>query len=140
MDVKEVAENIGYCGLVCSLCHEADHCDGCKSSKNFCGRYLNEEGWFQYNCCINKGINGCWECEEGPCERDMFSAHHDVRNRTFVKVAKQEGIEKLAEYVLKNQQNGIKYGWNKDYDNLEKEEAVVDLLHNSVKSKNYKQQ
>lgn len=65
----------------------------------------------------------------------MFSEHHDIRNRTFVKVAKNEGIEKLAEYVIENQKNGIMYGWNKDYDNLEYEEAVIDLLHNGLNSK-----
>jgi len=64
----------------------------------------------------------------------MFSEQHDIRNRTFVKVAKMEGIEKLAEYVFENQKNGIFYGWNKDYDHLESEEAVIDLLHNGLNS------
>lgn len=50
-------------------------------------------------------------------------------------VAKNEGIERLAEYVLRNQKNGIMYGWNKDYDNLGNEEAVIDLLHNGLNSK-----
>ena len=27
------------------------------------------------------------------------------------------------------------YGWNKDYDNLGNEEAVIDLLHNGLNSK-----
>lgn len=135
MDIKYIAQNIGYCGLVCALCHEADKCAGCKSESNCCGRHLSDEGCFQFNCCVKKEINGCWECDDGPCDRDMFSEHHDIRNRTFVKVAKNEGIEKLAEYVLENQRNGIIYGWNKDYDNLECEEAVIDLLHNGLNSK-----
>ena len=135
MNIKEIANSIGYCGLICQFCHEADHCEGCKSNHNCCGRYLSEQGCFQYNCCINKGINGCWECSEGPCTEDMFNAHHDMRNRTFVKVAKAEGIDKLAQYVLENQNSGILYGWQKDYDNLESEEAIIDLLHNGIKSK-----
>ncbi|WMJ22521.1 DUF3795 domain-containing protein [Paludicola sp. MB14-C6] len=135
LTAKQVADNIGYCGLVCSFCHEADHCNGCKSVNNSCGRYLSETGCFQYNCCKEKGINGCWECKDAPCKEDMFSEHHNIRNRTFVKCAKEEGIEKLAEYVLTNQQNGIQYGWNKDYDILNSEQAVFDLLHNGVKSK-----
>ena len=65
----------------------------------------------------------------------MFSDHHDLRNRVFVKVAKQEGIEKLADYVLRNQKAGILYGWNKDYDNLGEEDAVVDLLHYGINSR-----
>jgi hypothetical protein len=43
-------------------------------------------------------------------------------------LAKEEGIHKLAELVLKNQQNGVLYGNNKDYDNLRDEEAVLKLL------------
>lgn len=136
MDAKEVASSIGYCGLICKFCHEADHCGGCKSDNNCCGRHLSEQGCFQYNCCTTKGINGCWECSESSsCTKDMFSEHHDIRNRVFVKVAKTEGINKLAQYVIDNQKNGIQYGWNKDYDNLESEEAIIDLLHNGVKGK-----
>ena len=135
MDVKDTVQNMGYCGLVCTLCHEADKCAGCKSDNNCCGRHLSEKGCFQFDCCVKKGINGCWECKDSPCDKDMFSEHHDVRNRTFVKVAKNEGIEKLSEYVVRNQKKGIMYGWNKDYDNLGNEEAVIDLLHNGLNSK-----
>lgn len=135
MSIKEIADNIGYCGLICTFCHESDHCNGCKSNNNCCGRHLSTDGCFQYNCCISKGINGCWECSESPCTKDMFNEHHDIRNKTFVKVAKTEGIDKLAQYILGNQNSGILYGWNKDYDNLESEEAIIDLLHNGTKSK-----
>jgi len=55
----------------------------------------------------------------------MFSDSHDVRLRAFVRCAKDEGVKTLAEYVLKNQQNGIAYGHNKDYDGLGNEEAVL---------------
>lgn len=139
MDTKDIAANIGYCGLICSLCHEANKCDGCKSDNNCCGRHVSEEGCFHFNCCVEKGINGCWECEDGPCNKDMFSEHHDVRNRTFVKVAKIEGLDNLMEYVHENQKNGIHYGWNKDYDNLDNEAAVIDLLHNGLNSSKYRQ-
>ena len=83
---------------------------------------------YQYNCCNNKNISGCWECADSPCDEDMFSISHEIRLRAFVQCAKEEGIKKLAEYVLKNQQSGIVYGHNKDYDHLESEEAVLKLL------------
>lgn len=133
--ISEIADSIGYCGLVCKFCHEADKCEGCKSKGNCCGRYLSKNGCHQYNCCVEKGIKGCWECDIAPCDKDMFSNQHDIRNKTFIKCAKHDGIEKLAEYVLRNKENGIKYGWNKDYDNLDSEEAVLDLLHNGANSK-----
>jgi hypothetical protein len=134
MNEQETVSKIAYCGLFCPLCHKADECDGCKSDHNCCGKYLSEGGCYQYNCCTEKGIQGCWECEQGPCDQDMFSNGHAVRNRVFVKVARQEGLEKLIEYVLRNQEAGIRYGWNKDYDQLDNEEAVIDLLHKGVNS------
>lgn len=74
-----------------------------------------------------KILNKYWNLQK-------FNYQHDIRNRTFIKCAKQDGIEKLAEYVLKNQENGIIYGWNKDYDNLDSEEAVLGILYNGFKN------
>lgn len=138
MTAKEVTDSIGYCGLVCALCHGAENCSGCKSKENSCGRYLSAEGCYQYKCCVDKGINGCWECKDSPCTEDMFSEHHDIRNRVFVKVARAEGIEKLGDYVWNNQQRGILYGWNKDYDGLGSEEAGLQLLHSGTSNENIK--
>lgn len=63
----------------------------------------------------------------------MFSNSHDIRLRAFVRCAKEEGIDKLAEYVLRNQNNGICYGYQKDYDGLGSEEAVLKLLRSGQK-------
>ncbi|MDL2225118.1 DUF3795 domain-containing protein [Eubacteriales bacterium OttesenSCG-928-M02] len=133
MDKESILSSVAYCGLIYALCYEAKTCSGCKSDNNCCGRRIGEEGCFQFSCCTEKGIEGCWECDVGPCHKDLFSEHHDIRNRTFVKVAKEEGIEKLAEYAARNQKNGIHYGWNKDYDNLGSEQAVIDMLHKGKK-------
>lgn len=133
MDTSEVSNSIGFCGLVCKLCHLADKCDGCKSDHNCCGRHLSESGCYQYNCCVEKNLNGCWECKDFPCGKDMFSDSHDIRLRAFVRCAKEEGIEKLAEYIIINQQNGILYGYNKDYDNLGSEDIVLKLLRTGQK-------
>lgn len=128
MNIKEISSSIGYCGLICKLCHLADSCSGCKSDKNCCGRYLSETGCYQYNCCIDKNINGCWECIDFSCGEDMFSNSHDVRLRAFVRYAKEEGVEKLVEHILLNQKKGIKYGYKKDYDCLNNEKEVINLL------------
>lgn len=133
MTILEVARNIGYCGLVCSLCHLKDNCKGCKSDQNSCSRRLSENGCYQYNCCVERGIEGCWECNDFCCGQDMFSESHDIRIRAFVRCAREEGVEKLAEYVLRNQENGIKYGYQQDYDGLGSEEAVLKLLRTGEK-------
>ncbi len=128
MTVEEVAKSVAPCGLICKLCHEAGKCAGCQSGHNCCARRLSEDGCYQYGCCTQKGIPGCWACDDFCCGKDMFSEHHNIRNRAFVRFAKEYGVTKLAELVLKNQQNGIAYGWNRDYDNLGSEEAVYELL------------
>jgi hypothetical protein len=128
MNTNEVSKSIAYCGLVCSLCHLTDQCDGCKSERNRCASSFSKSGCYHYNCCKAKEIDGCWECDDFPCNHDMFSDSHDVRIRAFVRCAKEEGKDKLAEYVVHNQKNGILYGINKDYDNLGSEEEVLNLL------------
>lgn len=130
---EEVANSIAYCGLVCRFCHLADTCDGCKSENNCCGRHVSSDGCYQYNCCVERGLNGCWECQDFCCEKDIFSNSHDIRLRAFVRCAREEGVGMLAEYVLNNQQNGICYGHQKDYDGLGSEEAVLMLLRTGQK-------
>ena len=39
----------------------------------------------------------------------------------------------LAKYVLINQQKGILYGYQKDYDGLASEEMVLKLLRTGIK-------
>ena len=122
----EVAESIACCGLVCAFCHSAGSCTGCRESLSC--RRLSEDGCFQYQCSGEKGFEGCWECPDGPCGRDMFSESHDLRNRVFVQLIREKGREWLAKRLLENQQFGIQYGWQKDYDGLDSPEAIRTLL------------
>lgn len=128
--LTEIEKSIGYCGLICKLCHLAHTCSGCKSDENCCAKHLSSEGCYQYNCCTQKGLNGCWECEDFCCGKDMFSDSHDIKIRAFVRCAKEEGTNKLVEYVIRNQHKGINHGFQKDYDGLENEKAVLKLLRN----------
>lgn len=127
--VREIAESIAYCGLVCRFC---GLCAGCKSANNSCSKHLSQEGCYQYDCCIQRGLNGCWECADFSCDKDMFSVGHDVRLKAFVRCAKEDGLEKLAEYLKRNADNGIQYhkgnGLSGDYDGLENETDVLRLL------------
>lgn len=125
---EEVADSISRCGLVCALCHSAEKCAGCRSPESLCGKRFSQEGCFQEQCTREKGLDGCWECPQGPCGQDMFSEGHDLRNRVFVRVIRQMGKRWLAERLLDNRQFGIQYGWKKDYDGLGSEEAIWELL------------
>jgi hypothetical protein len=58
----------------------------------------------------------------------MFSETHDLRIRAFVRCIKEDGLEKLAEYLLENEKRGIHYGYQKDYDFKNSEDEVLALL------------
>jgi len=137
LQTKEIVDNIGYCGLLCNLCHLAIDCSGCKTENNTCARYLSETGCYQYNCCKERDLNGCWECVDFNCGKDMFSVSHDLRLRAFVRFIKDEGLEKFGKCIIENERNGIKYGHQKDYDGFETEEDVIKLLKTGIsKDKN----
>ena len=131
MTVEEIASSIGYCGLVCKMC---GLCAGCKSANNGCRKQMSPEGCYHYHCCIQKGLNGCWECSDFPCDQDMFTADKDLRLKAFVRCAREDGVGKLAEYLKRNADNGMGYhkrnGLRGDYDGLGSEEEVLQLLRN----------
>lgn len=131
MDIKQIKDSVSYCGLVCNMCRPDGECS-CKTS-NHCGKRLSPEGCFQYECCREKGLNGCWECSDSPCDKDMFSKEQ-IKLRAFITCIKEDSLDKFAEYILKNTENGIVYHrsgiWG-DYD-LETEEQVLKLLRSSA--------
>jgi hypothetical protein len=131
-EIKYISSSIAFCGLVCKLCHLADSCDGCRSEKSCCGMRKTAEGRYQYNCCVEKGLDGCWGCDIAPCDKGMFSENHDVRLRAFIKYIKENGKDRLAERLYFNIQNGIYYGHGKDYDGLGSIDAVINMLEGSL--------
>ena len=119
--------SVAYCGLICSFCSTDGRCS-CKTD-NHCGKRLSSEGCYQYNCCTSKGINGCWECADSPCGKDML-AIDKIKMRAFVRCIKEEGIHKFIEYLEQNEKDGIVYhrtGVIGDYD-LSSESDVLNLL------------
>lgn len=122
--IEEIKNSIAYCGLICKLCHLSSTCDGCKSHSG-CEEW---QDCVHRRCCIEKNINGCWECEEAPCDKKMFGNGHDIRIRAFIKFMKEEGPEKLIKCLIENEKRGIKYGYQKDYDGKKSEEEVIALL------------
>ena len=132
MTVEKIKNSISYCGLICILCCPDGSCD-CHSI-NKCGTKTSHEGCFQHDCCIKNGYNGCWECPDFSCDKGMFDEEH-LRVKTFVKCIKEDGIEKVSEYIFRNHNNGIMYhrnGYKGDYD-LDTEEEILYLLRNGVR-------
>jgi len=133
MTVEQIKDSISYCGLLCCLCsfNAEVHCI-CKA-ENHCGRNMTSEGCFQYKCCREKGLNGCWECPDFSCGKDMLNGH--LRINTFIKCIKEDGLDRFARYILRNYKNGIVYhrsGYSGDYD-LDTEEEILHLLRTGEK-------
>lgn len=134
MNVEKIKNPISYCGLICSLCRDDTECN-CKTD-NHCGKRLSSEGCFQFNCCVQKGLNGCWECPDAPCDKDMFAPNNANRIssrtkiRAFITCIKEEGLDTFAHYILRNAENGIVYHRNGLYGNcdLVTEKDILQLL------------
>ena len=137
MNVEQIVNSIAYCGLICCLCNDTCNC----KANNHCSKKLSQEGCYQFDCCVSKGLNGCWECPDAPCDRDMFSPIETNRIsarrklRAFITCIKENGLEKFSQYIVNNTEKGIVYhrsGVYGDYD-LETEEEILQLLRTNVK-------
>ena len=57
---------MAFCGLACCVCSESD-CPGCHARgcehKAMCGIL---------DCCLRKGSDGCYACDEFPCDEEML--------------------------------------------------------------------
>jgi hypothetical protein len=120
--IEEIRDSIAYCGLVCKLC-SAGKTGECKGCREKC------EGCSIKECAKTRGINGCFECSNFPCEEKAFK---NKRNKVFVQCAKDEGLHSLATYLKNNYDEGVQYhkpdGSKGDYDILDNEVEILQLL------------
>ncbi|AIQ36014.1 hypothetical protein R50345_16150 [Paenibacillus sp. FSL R5-0345] len=140
-----IEKSIAYCGLVCAFC-SASTCktcsscmnksnDCCQSDEELCNGCRTKVGGCDIKtCCVDKNINGCWECESFLCGK---SIHHNIRVRAFLRCAKEDGLKALAEFLWNNANSGIRYhgyhGTPGDYDILKSEEEILRLLRTGAK-------
>lgn len=117
-------KGLAYCGLACCVCSENGNCVGCR--KDGC---KDKEWCKSFNCCKEKGIYGCWECKEFPCENKMLNK---LRVRAFSRFIAKYGEEKLMECLKHNEENGMLYHYENelvgDYDKPNTEEEVIQLI------------
>ena len=127
VDERAIISSIGYCGLICKICHFSNECGGCKSNDNRCSKYLSEAGCFQYDCCEKKGIMGCWECTEFPCAEDMYSESASPKVKAFTICIRENGIEKLAVYIRRALDQGLDITLGGDLDHKTENEILAIL-------------
>ena len=67
----EIVQSVAHCGLVCALCPGAapdkGGCPGCRRGGGDADCPLRQ-------CCVERELLGCWECDEFPCDKGMFGS------------------------------------------------------------------
>ncbi len=121
-------KGVAYCGLACCVCSENTTCVGCRN------KGCKDKDWCKsFNCCKEKGLNGCWECSDFPCENQMLDK---LRVRTFAKFIAKYGEEKLMDALEKNEFNGMVYHYEGqlvgDYDKPKTEEEIRALIQQGL--------
>ena len=91
---------MAYCGLACCVCSESD-CPGCHARgceyKDMCGILA---------CCLRKGMDGCYVCDEFPCDEDMLKKR---RVRVFNQCLQKSGPAEIMRCLKRNEEAGIRY-------------------------------
>ncbi|MDD2286276.1 MAG: DUF3795 domain-containing protein [Paludibacter sp.] len=123
-EMKFCAEkDLALCGLACVLCRYED-CPGCKARG-----CKDVSDCSVYQCVTGKGLDGCYQCDEFPCEEKMLQG---IRNRAFNRYARQFSKQALLDRLHDNYENGIAYhktdGLKGDYDSLETEDEIMQLI------------
>lgn len=116
-------KDLALCGLACVLCSQED-CPGCKE------RGCKEGSDCPvYQCATGKGLDGCYQCDEFPCEEKMLQG---VRNRAFNRYAKEHSKQALLDRLRDNFEKGIVYhkpdGLKGDYDMMDTENEIIQLI------------
>jgi len=91
MDTLGTISGVGYCGLVCAVCSRSDEgCLGCRAG----GGNVH---CVQRQCCRNKRLDGCWQCESFPCDKG-YLAGEEWRGLCIacVQSIKAHGVEALV--------------------------------------------
>lgn len=79
-NARKGADPIARCGLSCNHCFLKDWCGGCRTAYNTCSDACRYPGRICPNtaCCMEKGIDGCYECDELKNCRKGFYEYDDV--------------------------------------------------------------
>ncbi len=117
-------KGIAYCGLGCAVCSENADCLGCRNDG-----CANKEWCKNLRCCKERELNGCWECDEFPCNGSMLDK---IRIRAFARFIKKNSTEQLLDCLERNEKEGIAYHYpgklTGDYDIPETEEGIINMI------------
>ena len=131
MSCEKKKQAIAYCGLACIECSHGAECVGCQNGG------CDAHGWCKnFNCCREKGIDGCWQCEmsgeigkEVTCKGGMLAK---TRIAAFTQFVKKYGVDELARRLEINRKEGVIYHYegrlDGDYDKGKTVDEVIDII------------
>lgn len=106
-------ELVGYCGIYCATCskYKKGKCPGCAKNE--------KASWCKIRqCCIEKEINSCAECNEYSDVKDckkfdnfvskMFEFVFRSDRKAGVRMIKENGYEEFAKYMAENNLVAVK--------------------------------
>lgn len=106
MAERELVRTVAYCGLVCGVCKNACQPD--------CRGGGGAEDCYQRKCCIEKELDGCWECDDFLCNKGFFADGHDPAWRGLcigsVQCIKGLGIGAYVECLVSRLGKAVEYG------------------------------
>lgn len=82
-DARKGVDMTAYCGFSCNHCFFGEWCGGCRSVFNCCsyGTLFEKGKCPNIVCCQEKGIDGCYECEElDECSKGFYRPDNDGAN------------------------------------------------------------
>ena len=125
---------IARCGLACCLCSENEKCKGCKQDGFLDLSWCKDAEWCENRkCCIAKGIDACWVCQDSACRKGLFAGK--IKARVFTEYARRYGTEALLDRLEANEKNGIVYhreGIIGDYDDFDDPEELMEIVKNEI--------
>jgi hypothetical protein len=78
---RKGVDPIAYCGLSCNHCFLKDWCGSCRTAYNTCSYATCSPDGICPNasCCREKGMDGCWECENlTTCQKGFYANGEDI--------------------------------------------------------------
>ena len=110
MSGKHLAKTVAPCGLVCGMCKNATpekgSCPGCQNEGG-------PEECHQRDCSAEKGLPGCWECGDFPCDKGYFAESDDVWRGLcvgLVQCVQQYGLQGYVDRMSVRIGKVIEYG------------------------------
>ncbi|MBR5349196.1 MAG: DUF3795 domain-containing protein [Lachnospiraceae bacterium] len=79
-NARKGSDPIARCGLSCNHCFLKNWCGGCRTAYNTCSDAMNHPDRIcpTTSCCMGKGIDGCYECDDIVSCRNGFYEYDDV--------------------------------------------------------------